>query len=40
MGGKQWKEKRYFSLLSYFPPKSPLFKDPNTGGHGIVEHDH
>ncbi len=29
-----------FSLLSYFPPKCPIFKDPVTGGYGIVEHHH
>jgi len=29
-----------FSLLSYFPPKCPIFKDPVTGGYGIVEHNH
>ena len=29
-----------FSLLSYFPPKCPIFKGPVTGGYGIVEHHH
>ncbi|MCG9480017.1 MAG: DUF6512 family protein [Actinomycetia bacterium] len=29
-----------FSLLSYYPPRCPLFKDPVTGGYGIVEHEH
>ncbi len=29
-----------FSLLSYFPPKCPIFKDPVTGGYGIVESLH
>ena len=28
-----------FSLLSYFPPKCPLFRDNVTGGYGIVEHE-
>jgi len=28
-----------FSLLSYFPPKCPLFKDNVTGGYGIIEHE-
>ncbi|EKD49742.1 MAG: hypothetical protein ACD_63C00060G0008 [uncultured bacterium] len=27
-----------FSLLTFFPPKFFLFKDPVTGGYGIVEH--
>lgn len=27
-----------FSLLSYFPPHWAIFKDPVTGGYGIVEH--
>ena len=27
-----------FSLLSYYPPQCPIFKDPVTGGYGIVEH--
>lgn len=25
-----------FSLLSFFPPECPIFKDPVTGGYGIV----
>ncbi len=25
-----------FSLLSYFPPKFPIFRDPVTGGYGIT----
>ena len=29
-----------FSLLSFFPPECPIFKDPVTGGYGIVEHQH
>jgi hypothetical protein len=29
-----------FSLLSFFPPECPIFKDPVTGGYGIVEHHH
>ena len=29
-----------FSLLSYFPPECLIFKDPATGGYGIVEHLH
>lgn len=29
-----------FSLLSYFPPKCPIFKDPVTSGYGIVEHQY
>ena len=29
-----------FSLLSFFPPECPIFKDPVTGGYGIVEHNH
>lgn len=27
-----------FSLFTYFPPKNILFKDPITGGYGIVHH--
>jgi len=27
-----------FSLLSYYPPKCPLFKDGVTGEYGIIEH--
>lgn len=27
-----------FSLLTYFPPKNFLFKDPVTGGFGIISH--
>ncbi len=27
-----------FSLLSFFPPEFLIFKDPVTGGYGIVEH--
>ncbi len=26
-----------FSLLTYFPPQCPLFKDPVSGGYGIVD---
>jgi hypothetical protein len=26
-----------FSLLTYFPPKNILFKDPITGGYGIIK---
>jgi hypothetical protein len=26
-----------FSLLSYFPPKCPIFLDPVSGGYGIVK---
>jgi hypothetical protein len=26
-----------FSLLSYFPPRCPIFKDSVTGGYGIIE---
>ena len=29
-----------FSLLSFFPPEFLIFKDPVTGGYGIVEHLH
>jgi hypothetical protein len=29
-----------YSTLSYNAPKCPIFKDPVTGGYGIVEHDH
>lgn len=29
-----------FSLLSFFPPECPIFKDPVTGGYGIVVHGH
>ncbi|MCJ7471590.1 MAG: DUF6512 family protein [Actinobacteria bacterium] len=29
-----------FSLLSFFPPECLIFKDPVTGGYGIVEHNH
>jgi hypothetical protein len=29
-----------FSLLTYFPPECPLFKDPATGGYGITGHVH
>jgi hypothetical protein len=29
-----------YSTLSYYAPKCPIFKDPVTGGYGIVEHDH
>jgi hypothetical protein len=29
-----------FSLLSFFPPECIIFKDPVTGGYGIVEHHH
>ena len=29
-----------YSTLSYYPPRCPIFKDPVTGGYGIVEHDH
>lgn len=29
-----------FSLLSYYPPRCPLFKDSVTGGYGIIEHGH
>ena len=29
-----------FSLLSYYPPECLIFKDPVTGGYGIVEHNH
>jgi hypothetical protein len=29
-----------FSLLSFFPPECPIFRDPVTGGYGIVEHNH
>ena len=29
-----------FSLLSYFPPECLIFKDPGTGGYGIIEHHH
>ena len=29
-----------YSTLSYYPPKCPIFKDPVTGGYGIVEHEH
>lgn len=28
-----------FSLLSYYPPKCPLFKDGVTGEYGIIEHE-
>lgn len=27
-----------FSLLSYFPPQYSLFKDPLTGGYGIIKY--
>lgn len=27
-----------FSLLSYYPPKCPIFKDPLTGKYGIAVH--
>ncbi|MGC8942565.1 MAG: DUF6512 family protein [Caldisericia bacterium] len=27
-----------FSLLTYFPPKNLLFKDPISGGFGIISH--
>jgi len=29
-----------FSLLSFYPPECLIFKDPVTGGYGIVEHLH
>ncbi len=29
-----------FSTLSYYPPKCLIFKDPVTGGYGLVEHEH
>jgi hypothetical protein len=29
-----------FSTLSYYTPRCPIFKDPVTGGYGIVEHEH
>lgn len=28
-----------FSLLSYFPPRCPIFRDSVTGGYGIIEED-
>lgn len=27
-----------FSIFTYFPPKNFLFKDPITGGFGIIQH--
>jgi len=29
-----------FSLMSYYPPKCPLFRDGVTGGYGIIGHQH
>jgi len=29
-----------YSTLSLNPPKCPIFRDPGTGGYGIVEHEH
>lgn len=29
-----------FSLLSYFPPQCPIFRDPISGGYGIFPAEH